>query len=206
MAFISHLDLQRAFLRALRAAGLRPAYTEGFHPHPKMSIALPLSLGFESEAEYLEIETDAAIALTDMRARLNSHLPAGLTVTGILEREPDARKTLAASVRFAEYEILAPHTGEKPPETADWLAADSIFIEKTSRKTGKTTRVDIRPQIRSFECVRAHHSFADYRCVLSAQGGSVLGPLTLMEAWCAHIGQPFDPTGLRVLRKAIILE
>jgi uncharacterized protein (DUF2344 family) len=57
MAYISHLDLARAFLRALRMTGLRPAYSQGFNPHPKMSIALPLSLGQSSVCELIEIET-----------------------------------------------------------------------------------------------------------------------------------------------------
>lgn len=56
MAYISHLDLQRLLLRALRMSGLKPAYSKGFSPHPKLSIALPLSLGFTSTCEYFEFE------------------------------------------------------------------------------------------------------------------------------------------------------
>ncbi|MDR0518748.1 MAG: TIGR03936 family radical SAM-associated protein [Clostridiales Family XIII bacterium] len=62
MAFISHLDLQRALLRGLRSAGLAPAYSQGFNPHPKMSLALPLALGFESLCEWLEVELPADCA------------------------------------------------------------------------------------------------------------------------------------------------
>ncbi|MDR3225186.1 MAG: TIGR03936 family radical SAM-associated protein [Clostridiales Family XIII bacterium] len=58
MAYISHLDLQRAMLRGLRSVGLTPLYSQGFNPHPKLSLALPLSLGFESLCEYLEVEIE----------------------------------------------------------------------------------------------------------------------------------------------------
>jgi hypothetical protein len=70
MAYISHLDLQRAILRGLRAAGLTPVYSQGFNPHPKLSLALPLSLGFESVSEYAEAEIedskDSLAALADI--------------------------------------------------------------------------------------------------------------------------------------------
>jgi uncharacterized protein (DUF2344 family) len=70
MAYISHLDLQRTILRGLRAAGLTPVYSQGFNPHPKLSLALPLSLGFESVSEYAEAEIedskDSLAALADI--------------------------------------------------------------------------------------------------------------------------------------------
>src|SRR5690606_33558809 len=53
--FASHLDLGRALGRALRRAGLPVAYSQGFHPLPKMAFGPPLPVGVESEAEFVDI-------------------------------------------------------------------------------------------------------------------------------------------------------
>ena len=47
--YISHLDLMRTFQRAFARAGISIKHTEGFHPHPFVSIPLPLSVGFSSQ-------------------------------------------------------------------------------------------------------------------------------------------------------------
>ena len=52
--YISHLDLMRTFQRAFARAKIQIKHTEGFHPHPFVSIALPLSVGYSSQCEILE--------------------------------------------------------------------------------------------------------------------------------------------------------
>ena len=52
--YISHLDLMRTFQRAFARAKIAIKHTEGFHPHPFVSIALPLSVGYSSQCEILE--------------------------------------------------------------------------------------------------------------------------------------------------------
>ena len=54
--YISHLDLQRAFQRALRRAEIDIAYSKGFNPHPKVSFATALSVGMTSDGEYVDVE------------------------------------------------------------------------------------------------------------------------------------------------------
>ncbi len=53
--FISHLDIMRLWHRAFNRAGIQLAYSEGFNPHPRMSLAAPLALGVTSEAELMDI-------------------------------------------------------------------------------------------------------------------------------------------------------
>jgi radical SAM-linked protein len=53
--FISNLDLMRLWQRALRRAGMPLAYSEGFNPHPRISLAAPLPLGVTGEAELMDI-------------------------------------------------------------------------------------------------------------------------------------------------------
>ena len=55
LKFISHLDIIRLWERALRRARIGLAYSEGFSPHPRISLAAPLSLGITSDAELMDV-------------------------------------------------------------------------------------------------------------------------------------------------------
>ena len=57
-AYISHLDLMRVFQRSFKRAGLPLTHTQGFNPRPSVSIALPLSVGVESNCELLDFDLD----------------------------------------------------------------------------------------------------------------------------------------------------
>jgi radical SAM-linked protein len=107
MVYISHLDLQRMVLRALRMAGLRPAYTQGFHPHAKLSLALPLSLGYASDDEYFEFEIERDIDPAEAADRLNAVFPAGVRVKRIFAKPDAVRKSLASLITAVTYEIRA---------------------------------------------------------------------------------------------------
>ncbi len=56
LRFIGHRDLMEAFHRILRRAEIKPAYSQGFHPKPKVSFPVPLPLNVVGENEILEIE------------------------------------------------------------------------------------------------------------------------------------------------------
>lgn len=80
MKFISHLDLMRLFLRAMRRAGLPLKMTEGFSPHPKFSIKRALKLGLESESEEACVVLKEAMAFADFKLKLRQQLPQGIEV------------------------------------------------------------------------------------------------------------------------------
>src|SRR5262245_13530551 len=79
MRFTSHLDLMRTWERTLRRSGLPLAYTQGHHPHLKMSFGPPLPLGHRSRAEVFDLEFSQPPAV-DLAGRLNAVLPPGLRV------------------------------------------------------------------------------------------------------------------------------
>ena len=54
--FISHLEYARTISRAIRRAKLPAAYSEGFNPHLKFSLASALGVGVVSYTEFVEIE------------------------------------------------------------------------------------------------------------------------------------------------------
>jgi len=80
MKFISHLDLMRLFMRAVRRAGLPIKMTEGFSPHPKISLKRALKLGVESDNEEATFVLRESIALEDFKQKLQKELPEGIYI------------------------------------------------------------------------------------------------------------------------------
>jgi radical SAM-linked protein len=103
--YISHLDLLRAWERAIRRSGLPLAYSQGFSPHPKITIALPLPVGCTGESEALDIILTEAVPAQDVICALEPVMPPGLTV---LSAREVAIKHPALTTLFdrAVYDIL----------------------------------------------------------------------------------------------------
>ena len=83
MRYISHLDLMRLFMRAMRRAELPLKMSEGFSPHPKLSLKRALKLGVESEHEEASILLRFPVAPVDFKNRLQKQLPEGIQVKDV---------------------------------------------------------------------------------------------------------------------------
>jgi radical SAM-linked protein len=83
LRFISHLDLMRLFTRAMRRADLPLKISQGFNPHPKLSIARALKLGLESEAEEASVTLTENIPAFDFQQRLQKELPCGIEIKSV---------------------------------------------------------------------------------------------------------------------------
>jgi radical SAM-linked protein len=146
--FISHLDLIRVWHRALRRAGIRIAYSEGFNPHPRLALAAPLPLGVTSEAELMDIYIDDPLSPQALTARLAPELPEGLAIlqaAGVGMGLP----SLQAQIRFADYLVRAPALGEaEAREAIDRVLSLSTLPWEHQRDTG-AKHYDLRPLINS---------------------------------------------------------
>jgi radical SAM-linked protein len=194
----------RLLLRALRVCGLPPSYSEGFNPHPKMSLAAPLSLGFESVSEYLEFETAAKFDPKEAIKSLNEFLPEGLTVTDLQEKPEDMKKTLVSLVTSSAYDVIisdAPST-----DTAEFLAKDEIIVSKPDRKKGGVKTIDIRPSIITFELLRTWNKFSHYNCELSLAPGAQVNPLLLIEAFYSFYNETLEVGETKILRTKLFFE
>ena len=76
--YISHLDLQRAFSRAIRRSGLPVKLSEGFNPHYVVSFASALALGMESLCECVEMALAKNVTAEEFLLRMAKALPPGL--------------------------------------------------------------------------------------------------------------------------------
>ena len=83
MRYISHLDLMRLFMRAMRRADLPLKMSEGFSPHPKLSLKRALKLGLESQHEEAAIVLRFPVELVDFKNRLQKQLPEGIVIKDV---------------------------------------------------------------------------------------------------------------------------
>ena len=143
--YISHLDLMQTMQRAFFRAGYALRYSEGFNPHPLISIALPLSVGTASECELMDFRLKEDVDLHALPARLTAALPEGIEVLDAWEAARKFAGLKWLRVRgVLEYD--ARDAAEMAAALAEFFDRSAIVIsKKTKRGQGET---DIRPAIR----------------------------------------------------------
>ena len=139
--YVSHLDFVRMFGRALRRAKLPIAFSEGFNPHPLLTFALPLSVGYTSECEILEITLTENLPPKEVMDALNSVLPEGVKINEAYEG-----KSRMKALDNALYIVYPERT---PDLILPFLSMENILIEKKTKSGIKET--DIRPDIKNIK-------------------------------------------------------
>jgi radical SAM-linked protein len=102
--FISHLDIMRLWERAFTRAGIRIAYSEGFSPHPRLSLAAPLAVGVTGQSELLDVYTSDSVSPHWFTEAVSSQLPVGISILGV-QRISVTIPSLQSQVSQAEYRI-----------------------------------------------------------------------------------------------------
>jgi radical SAM-linked protein len=104
LKFISHLDIIRLWIRALRRAQIPLEYTEGFSPHPRISLAVPLSVGVTAANELMDISITKVVSPHWFVDTVNRQLPEGLKVLEATPISPNV-PSLQSQVRFTQYQV-----------------------------------------------------------------------------------------------------
>lgn len=143
LRFVSHLDLQRYMQRALNRTGLPVAYSLGFNPHPVMSFASALAMGWESEYEVFDVKLTRRVPLDEAIRRMRLSLPEEMPVLEAKYVE-DSHPAMMSLVKMAEYRLTPAEKLEELKSGArEFLFRESVpAIRKT--KSGER-EIDIRP-------------------------------------------------------------
>ncbi|HEY48673.1 MAG TPA: DUF2344 domain-containing protein [Dehalococcoidia bacterium] len=113
LKYISHLDLMRLWQRGLRRAGIPLAYSQGFSPHPRLSLAAPLAIGVTSGGELMDIYLEHRVSPHYFIKNVSQQLPPGIDISEVVEIGLGL-PSLQSQVRHAEYEVRV--ETEKAPE------------------------------------------------------------------------------------------
>ncbi len=177
MRYTGHLDLHRTWERTFRRANLPLAYTQGYHPQPRIQLACALPLGFTSDCEVADVWLEMQMPLEEIEKALQPALPPGLALKQVEEVDPKipALQTLVIS---SEYVItLLDPPNHLDNDLAEMKAASSL----PSERRGKT--YDLRPLIEEIERLPDDEKgHARIRMRLTAQSGATGRPEEVLSA------------------------
>ena len=170
--YISHLDLNRFMLKLIRKSGIPVWYSEGFNPHPYITFALPLSLGFESTYEIMDIRLDDDNFTNEqVFDALCGLFPEGLTLLSC--NDPVMK---VGEVAFADYLIDFDNVDKDfMQKLNDFLLSEAIITKKKTKK-GMYKDINLKEYINSFNVLNE-----TLKLVLSAGGSNNLNPKLILD-------------------------
>jgi radical SAM-linked protein len=195
------MELSSALSRAMILGGIFFVYSQGFHPHPRISFAGATAVGMESRGEFADIRIqDPQVELNTLMARINAGLPAGVAVTAMRELPPHDF-SLAELVKGFIYDITLPEgIGEEDLDRFEadiprFLGLESFPVHRDAN--GKTIIKEIRPLVADLALDRSSH-----RIILSAHVGPE-GTVRPTELLTALFGLSRTAThGVRIVKTA----
>lgn len=178
--YVSHLDTQKAIQRVLRRASLPIKYTKGFHPHPVLTFAQPLSVGVSSQGDYFEFSMHDYIDPIKLKGIIAAHMPKGFLCLdcGYIR---DEFSSLMSMVKRADWEIVLDDVPYEKGARAleELLAEDVVEITKTTKKG--TRQADIRPGIFDAKC-REKEKGSKFFVTLSTGSSGNVSPRDFIKA------------------------
>ncbi|MBE6589694.1 MAG: TIGR03960 family B12-binding radical SAM protein [Ruminococcaceae bacterium] len=178
LQYISHLDLQRTVSRVLVRAGLPMWYTQGYNPHAKVIFGLPLSVGTESECEFIDLRVDRDITGEEVKELLNLHLTDEMQVLDAYE--PTAKFN---EIGWAKYEmkLSLEHADEELAHRLEALYTTSPLMMTKKTKSGER-EIDLIPLIRSVKVTCEEENTLHITAVLAAGNTEHLNPELIINA------------------------
>ena len=212
MSLISHLDLHRFFQRAARRAALPIAYTEGFNPLPRISIAKALPLGQTSNAEFVDFELTATIPVEEFEQRFSAELDADLPIYTINEIEVHS-PSLDSVLEVAEYTLTLAFITASDRHAADImdllegasycvLAATSIQMPKVS-KSGRNQMLELRDRIFTINVINPDPEFPKVHFMGSCKSDSNLKPEYVVYMLNKYLAEEDEVKLVKVHREAM---
>jgi radical SAM-linked protein len=193
MRFTGHLDLHKTWERIFRRAGLPLAYSQGFHPQPRLNLGCALPLGFTSQAEILDAWLENHVPLQDVQAELIRAAPPGIDIThiDIIDlKEPALQTQISSSEYIITFLTPVPDLDQK---LTSITSADSIPRQRRERN------YDLKPLIENLQ--RLPDNLAGNSCILAclaARTGATGRPEELM------LTMGLDPNLSRVHRSRLL--
>lgn len=205
LRYIGHLDLMRLFHRAFNKSGIKVKYSQGFNPQPKFSIGSPLSLGIESEEEYMDIDLEEKISEEKFIKSLNRVLPKDVQILDAKYMIKD--RSLFSIISWALYEIEFLIMEEMKKEEIDknihnYLEEKELLILKTRRRGKRKveTLVNIRGLIENIVVNNHKDKKVILEAMLKTGENGNLRPIDLILSLEKESNLPIDMDSIMIKR------
>jgi radical SAM family uncharacterized protein/radical SAM-linked protein len=208
---LSHLETMHALLRAIRRAGLPMAYSQGFHPKPRVSFGPALPVGVASLCEHLDLELVGTHSPGAIAERLGAALPDGLEVQDATSLDPRA-PSISASLRAVHY--VAEFTSDWPTHRLEELVQafhdrnDLTLIRAAKGKPGKRGEKIARGKAREIDLkdIVTHLAIEGEGRVAFSLKADPSGSAKPAEVLAAVFGDGAPPRGVKVLKEGASFE
>lgn len=180
--YISHLDFIRLFHRAIRRTDLNFVFSQGFNPHPVMTVAQPLSVGVTSDCEYMRVGFDGDRSEKEIIDTINGAFPPGYKILSARKtegKEIDLTK-LDRAVYTAEIEY------EGSADIDEFLKNNELKVMKKTKSGVKES--DIRPYIYSLEKISDADGVMTLRMCVAMGSVYNLKPQSVIDAMEKYCG------------------
>ncbi len=155
LRYVSHLDLQKIWIRTVLRTGIQLFFTQGFHPAPKMAPGWPLALGWAGYGEMIDLwfdfpeeeVTSENRTEAGLMAKINQSCPPGLKITE-LKLIPIYDPALTTVIESAVY-----HARIKTPVSPDYLRdqMEALMARPTIERKRRNKPYDLKPLIEGFQ-------------------------------------------------------
>ena len=198
-SYISHLDLLRTIQRAFPRTELDIRHSQGYHPHPIISIVLPLPVGQSSDCELLDFEVTQTTDGSGIAEKLNTGMPSGLRVLDCYEVQRPVRELvyLKADLEL-DYDNGVPEGAVA--KLTELFGREELIIQKRTKRK-ELADVDIAPMISSVELAEGENVVRGTVVVQAQNPG--LNP-QLLERAIANYLPELVPDFVRVRRRELL--
>lgn len=194
---LTHLAQIESLRRAVLESGLPAVFDrKRKRPRPRLAFGPAIALGYESRAEYIDLELESRLAPDAVARALGEALPAGMTVRGV-RRIPLFFPSIDASVNVVRYTLSGSFPDDAARRLEDFLSRPSIVVEKIKGGGERVERVDVRPLI----VVMALEAPGRLGLTMRFGPKRTVKPEAVVERWLGEI-----PKDLHVLREELFSE
>ncbi len=185
--WLGHLDILRAFERAVRRAALPIAFSNGFNPRERIAFAQALSVGLTGGEERALLELTESLPTDAIAQRLNDTLPPGIRIGPCREISDAEAKDLLSGYDRGVYEMTCgmpegATAAQVENAVAEMLALPEIVLKR--ERQNKAKMVNIRPNLYALNA--RPHPENEARCIVTAVAGQGEGgtarPNEILEA------------------------
>ena len=151
--FLSHLEQIEMVRRTLRRAQFPLGHSSGFHPQIRCSFGPAISVGYESDCEYFDIELTKRLPIKEAEEKFQAALPQGFRLLKT-SSVPLFFPSLESLVNRIEYTVDLPQDATLALNNTDkenlinrFMAQNQILLEKVKKqKDGRTkkSQIDIK--------------------------------------------------------------
>ena len=179
--YISHLDFMRLFHRTIRRTGMNFLFSQGFNPHPLMTVAQPLSVGVTSDCEYMKVGFDCNLSEQEIVDTINKALPPGYKI--LAAKRVEGKEIDLTKLDRAVYTVELEFEGSADIDT--FLENKELIVPKKTKSGVKDS--DIRPYVYSIEKLSEQDGILILKMCVAVGSVYNLKPQTVIDAMVKYL-------------------